>query len=178
MALIVEDGTGKPDADAFVSVEDCTAYCEAQGLTGWTSAAHSPAADDEAAIRRATRWLSTTFAWKGVRLKGRGQALAFPRIDATDREGEAVPSDEVPVEIVSACCIAATYERENPGALTPSVTMAERVKRERIDVIDTEYFAAPATAEAARPVVLAVNDLIGGLISGSANGLIGRAERC
>ena len=76
MALTVEDGTGKADADAFVSVEDCDTYCEARGLTDWTGVADSPADTKEAAIRRATDHLSAAYAWKGAKRNGRSQALA------------------------------------------------------------------------------------------------------
>src|SRR5690606_8275036 len=117
MALTVEDGTGKADADAFVSVDDCAAYCADNGLTAWDD---GDADTWEPAIRRATSWLSTAFTWKGCRANGRSQALAWPRADAEDGEGEAIPADEVPVEIVQACCEAAVYELANPGLLSPT----------------------------------------------------------
>lgn len=177
MSLTVEDGTGLAAADAFVSVDDCDAYCTAQGLNGWTSATRSPAADDEAAIRRATSWLSNSFTWKGYKLNGRSQALAWPRTDVEDEEGEDVASDEVPAEIVQACCIAAAYERANPGGLSPSVTLQNRVKAKGVGPLRKEFFAAPMTAESARPILTLVNDLIGGLLSGGNNALVGRAIR-
>lgn len=177
MALNVEDGTGLPDADAFVSVEDCDAYCEAQGLSDWTSATRSPAEDDEAAIRRATTWLSNTFSWKGSKLNGRAQALAWPRTDVEDGDGEDVASDEVPVEIVQACCIAAAYERANPGGLTPTVALTDRVKREKVDVLEIEYVTAPANADASRPTLTLVQDMIAGLLARTTNPLVATAVR-
>lgn len=168
---------GSPDADAFVSVEDCTAFCAAQGLTDWTGAARSPADDDEAAIRRATRWLSTAFGWKGARTNGRSQALAHPRIDLTDGEGEEIPSDEIAIEVVQACCIAAAAERANPGLLSPAVDLSARIKSETVGPISVEYAAIPNQAELSRPVLLAVGDLIGGLLAGGTNALVGTAIR-
>ena len=85
MALTVETGSGSATADAFVSVADCDTYCEARGLTDWTGAEDSPASIKEAAIRRATAHLSGAYAWKGARTKGREQALAWPRKQATQR---------------------------------------------------------------------------------------------
>lgn len=175
MALIVEDGTGKADADAFVSVADCTTYCAAQGLSGWGST--RDAGLDEAAIRRATTWLSNSFTWKGYKLNGRSQALAWPRTDAEDEEGEEVASDEVPAEIVQACCIAASYERANPGGLSPNVTLTDRVKREKIGPIETEYASAAMTADAQRPVLTLVLDVVSGLQAAGSNSLVGRAVR-
>jgi hypothetical protein len=177
MALTVEDGTGLANADAFVSVEDCDTYCENHGLTDWTSQARSPAADDEAAIRRATTWLSSAFTWKGYKLNGRDQALAWPRTDVEDAEGEDVASDEVPAEIVTATCIAAAYERSNPGGLTPNVVLTDRIKAERIGPISTEYASMPISADAARPVLTLVLDIISGLLATGSNSLVGRAVR-
>lgn len=175
MALITTPGAA--DADAFMSVEDCTTFCEARGLTDWTSAARSPADEDEAAIRRATAWLSSAFTWKGSRTNGRTQALAWPREDVEDAEGEEVASDEVPTEIVQACCIAAAYERANPGGLTPNVNLTERVKREKVGPIETEYASVAMSADASRPVLTQVLDVISGLLSSGSNALVGRVVR-
>lgn len=175
MALTVATGTLADDA--FVSVADCTTYCDNHGLTDWTSATRSPADDDEAAIRRATAWLSNAFTWKGYKLNGRLQALAWPRSDVVDEEDEDVASDEIPAEIVQACCIAAAYERANPGGLTPNVTLTDRVKSEQIGPIRTEYASTAMTADAARPVLTMVLDVVGGLVAVGSNSLSGRVVR-
>jgi hypothetical protein len=172
MTLTVEDGTGKANADAFVSLTDCATYCTNHGLTfiGTDTA-------KEAAIRRATTYLSQGFSWKGAKLNGRSQALAWPRTDATDGEGDDVDDDEVPAEVVSACCEVAVRELANPGVTSPDVTMTERVRSEAVGPLRTEYAAVPATADAARPVLTLVMDLIGGLLSASSNPLVGSAVR-
>lgn len=176
MALTVETGAGLADADAFVSVADCTTFCEARGLNGWTERTSDPDAD-EAAIRRATAWLSSAFTWKGYKLNGRLQALAWPRTDVVDEEDEDVASDEIPAEIVQACCIAAAYERANPGGLTPNVTLTDRVKSEQIGPIRTEYASTSMTADAARPVLTMVLDVVSGLVAVGSNSLSGRVVR-
>lgn len=175
MALVTTPGSAS--ADAFVSVADCDTYCEAHGLTDWTGAASSPPDDKEAAIRRATAFLSNAFSWKGTRTNGRSQALAWPRTDVEDAEGETVPDDEVPVEIVQACCHVAAAEVATPGVMNPAVNLTERVKSERVGPIAVEYASVPNQAELARPVLLVVNDLIGGLLAGGTNALVGTALR-
>lgn len=175
MALVVETGAGLSNADAFVSVADCTTYCTNQGLTGWGSTRDADL--DEAAIRRATTWLSNSFTWKGSKLNGRAQALAWPRTDVEDEEGEDVASDEVPAEIVTACCIAASYERANPGGLSPNVTLHNRVKSKGIGPLRKEFFAAPLTADAMRPILTQVTDLISGLQAAGSSSLVGRVVR-
>jgi len=88
MALIVEDGTGKVDADSYVSVADCATYATAHGLTfaGETAA-------QEERLRRATQYLDSEYTYKGDPLTDT-QALAWPR----------TVGDSVPRDIVSACC--------------------------------------------------------------------------
>lgn len=176
MALIVTPGSST--ADSFVSVADCDAYATKQGLSDWTAAADSPAEIKESALRRATAFLSSrAFSWKGYRTNGRDQALAWPRADVEDEEGEAVASDAIPVEIVSACCEIAAREVVTPGFCSPDSTLTDRVKSERIGPMAVEYVTAPNNAEAARPVMLKVQDLVGGLIDGSSNPLVGSTVR-
>lgn len=177
MALTVEDGTGLADADAFVSVADCDTYCTNKGLTDWTGAASSPADEKEAAIRRATAYLSDSFRWKGYKLNGRSQALAWPRTGVLDEEDNVVASDEVPVEIVNACCEIAALEIATPGYTSPNVTLTERVKSEKVGSIAVEYASMPINADSARPVVIRVNDMIAGLLSTTGSSLVGRAVR-
>lgn len=175
--LTVEDGTGLADADAFVSVADCDAYHDARATTAWTDEPSSPPEAKEAAIRRATAWLSNSFAWKGTRLNGRDQALAWPREDVEDAEGEEVASDVVPIEVVHATCEAAAYELANPGGLNPNVDLTARIRSEQIGPMRTEYAFSGLSAEAARPVLLAVRGLISGLLSSGSNPLVGTAVR-
>lgn len=176
MALIVTPGSAT--ADSFVSVADCDTYCEAYGLTDWTGAADSPADVKESALRRATAFLSSAYSWKGVRTDGRSQALAWPRSGVDDREGDTVAEDSIPVEIVQATCIIAAKEVASPGYMSPAVIQSERVKRERVDKIEVEYVSGSASADASRPILLQVEDLIGGLVSAAgSNPIVGTAVR-
>ena len=176
MVLTVETGAGLSSADAFVSLADMADYAAKNGLTDWTSAADSPADDQEAAIRRATRYLSTGFSWKGYKTNGRSQALAWPRADVEDEEGNEIGSDEVPVEVVNACCEIAVRELVTPGYCTPDVVLSDRVKSERVGPVSVEY-AASYSVDASRPAILIVQDIVGGLLSVSSNPLVGSAVR-
>lgn len=75
MPLIVEDGTGLPNADSYVSVTDATAYHSAMGNPSWAGAAQ---ADQESALRRATQYLDTRYRYAGKRITTT-QALEWPR---------------------------------------------------------------------------------------------------
>lgn len=175
LTLVVEDGSGKADADTFVSLSVFQAYCAAQGysLTGFDGETAQ-----EPAIRRGTTYLSSAITWPGMRAHGREQALAWPREGVQDAEGWDVPSDEVPVEVRMATCEAAYYELRNPGGLNPAVNLTQQVKAKGIGPIRKEFFAGPMTAEAARPVLTKISDLLAPLLSGQgANALVGAAVR-
>lgn len=175
MALVTTPGASS--ADSFVSVADCETYCAAHGLTDWTGAADSPADIKEAALRRATAFLSNSFTWKGSKANGRSQALAWPRTEVYDGEGDEVSSTTIPVEIVQATCIIAAKEVVTPGYMNPAVVMTDRVKSERVGPLATEYVTASFGPEASRPVLLQVNDLVGGLIATSGSAIVGSALR-
>ncbi len=100
MALIVEDGSGKSDAEAYVSVADADTYhANRSGNSTWAAAA-----DDvkERALRLATQWLDTTYKelWAGVRWSD-SQLLDWPRICVTV-DSLARSSDEIPTQLTEA----------------------------------------------------------------------------
>jgi hypothetical protein len=175
MALVTTPGSAS--ADSFASLAECEAYCLAQGLTDWTGAADSPAEPKEAALRRATAFLSNSFTWKGAKANGRSQALAWPRTDVEDEEGDEVDAETIPVEIVQATCIIAVRELVTPGYMNPAVVMTDRVKSERVGPLAVEYQTTSFGPEAARPVLLQVNDLVGGLVSTTGSAIVGSALR-
>jgi hypothetical protein len=174
--LTVEDGTGLGDADSFISLADATAYHAARGNAAWTA---EGVTDDlrEQALRRATSFLSASFPWAGYRVRGRDQALAWPRYGVSDVEGWAVPSDAVPREVRDATAEVALRELAAPGSMTPDVVLSERIKSEQVGPIRTEYFGSTSVDEV-RPTLLIVRDLVGGLLArwgGSA--LVGTSYR-
>jgi hypothetical protein len=165
MALTLEDGTCIAAANAFVS---------RAALLAWAADYYPDLtiADDgttDAAIMRASQWLSTFPDWDGTMTCGRGlQGLAWPRSGVTDCNGDAIPDDEVPTEVEQATFYATVAEIESPGVLTPSMTPGKQTKREKVDVIEVEYMTPSdqgATSpkdptETLRPVLTAVYDLL------------------
>lgn len=179
MAIVVEDGTGLANADALISVAFLQSYADARGED------YSPyiTAQQEQAIVRASDYISESFRWKGFKLKDRGnaageQALAWPRSWVTDRNDFPVDDDKVIVEVQKATAIVALYELANPGGMNPTFTPHDRVKMEKIGPIAVEYDLSRLDADGARPVLLAVLDLIGEFLDSSAGSRIaGKTER-
>lgn len=83
MPLVVENGTGVPGADSYVSVSEADAYVAANGGAGW-SAANSTA--KESALRRATQYVDARYRFRGHRLN-LNQSLEWPRGDVLSGVG-------------------------------------------------------------------------------------------
>jgi len=173
MTLTVEDGTGREDANALISVAYADTYHSELANATWTGATD----DKEAAIRRASALLTNGYRWQGNKVNGRDQTMAWPRYDVVDEDGYAIASDAVPREIQQACAEIALAELVTPGVMTPTVVLSDRVKSERVGPLSVEYQNARTDAGADRPVLLAVGDLVGRFLSGSSSGLFGRSER-
>lgn len=161
MTLVVEDGTGLSNSDAFASASEIAAYL---GDLGYASFSGASAADQETAIRRASIWLTRSFLWRGLPLQGRAQALAWPRVGAVDYYGQEIASDSVPREIFEATALAAEAEVEVPGLLTPQVDLSLRVTREKIGPLEFQYASVDDDMEKAimqqRPVLTGVADAV------------------
>lgn len=124
MALEVEDGTGKTNAEAYASVAFATAYFDARKVTGWTGAADVL----EAAMRNGAEYLDHVYKYKGIRVS-RDQALDFPRrgivVDAYELD-----SDVMPVSLQRANAQAGL--RSLTEDLFPDILKPGRIKREKV----------------------------------------------
>jgi len=165
MALVLETGSCVPTANAFVSRADLIAYA----TDYYPDDIPASDTDTDAAIMRASSWLSTFPDWDGEMACGRDlQGLAWPRSGVTDCEGDAVADDEVPVEVEQATFIASLAELTTPGVLTPVITPGKQKKRVKVDVIEEEYMTPKDQGvsgsvdpiESLRPVLTAVTDLL------------------
>jgi hypothetical protein len=103
MALVVEDGTGKSDAESYASV----AYADTYNTNYISSSAWSAASDTEkeVALRRATQYIDSEWGmkWGGER-RLTTQALDWPRSFAYYADGRSIDSDEIPNRLQQACC--------------------------------------------------------------------------
>lgn len=160
MALEVEDGTGKADAESYVSVTEAEQYASLYGHADFGAAVE---ADQEAALRRATRALDALYGsrFPGAKLNGRAQALQWPRSDAYDADDEKIASDEIPTEVVSATVEFAVRELAEPGATMPDLERGGAIRSLKAGSVSIEY-AGNATA---RTVYSIVDGILGTLLT-------------
>jgi hypothetical protein len=179
VAVVVEDGTGKANADSYISEADAVTYL---GLRGDTVFAALSAVNQAVMLRKATDYMVQVFRlrWKGSRVSI-NQALDWPRNfvfldDYGNTEGQygygaaglVVLNNVVPTEITHACALLAL--RANSGDLAPDVSRV--VKRRKIDTIETEYEAGSVPWKSYRAVVNLLTPYISSMSVGPAVPLV------
>lgn len=102
---------------------------------------------------------------------GIDQERAFPRVGVR-AYNISIADDSIPLKWIHASYWAAHHEGNNLGSLAVSATASGAVKREKVDVLETEYFAGSGDASADATVRLSAIEglvapfLVGDLPSG------------
>lgn len=104
--FVVEDGTGKSTATAYITVAEFKQYWENRGTT---------LTDSDAIIQGwincATEYLDSTYNFLGE-IYSDEQALQFPRVNIPDKQGGMLDSTTIPQELKNACAYMA-YQRKS-----------------------------------------------------------------
>lgn len=128
-----------------------------QGITVPSSPSH------EVLRNRGSAYIDATY---GARFIGQravwDQNDEWPRTGAVMASGVTVPADAIPRQVVLASYRAAVAEAQGVSLsrVYDPVGNAGAVKREKVDVIETEYFSAPTDAASAAPVVAGLDSLL------------------
>lgn len=149
------------------------AYHTARGNSGWTG-------DDTAkqsALERGTDYIDGRFRWQlasgrwqsmfpGERTAGRSQDREWPRTGAEDYDGNAIPSDQVPIEAEHATYEAALRELVSPGSLSPDFVPTGQVIKEKVGPIEVGYASPQAGPNSIpnRPIIPAIDEIIAPII--------------
>jgi hypothetical protein len=111
LTLVVEDGTGKADANTLALVASVTAILEGHPFADrWTEST-----TQEAIAVEASAWLSR-LRWLGTAINAT-QALAFPRCGLWTPDGYPVPEDASPTWLLQAharLCLYLASQAESP----------------------------------------------------------------
>jgi len=96
----VEDGTGVADANSYVEVEFADDYLSIKANSGdWIAQDDD---DKERYLMWATRLLDQRAVFPNTSPSSETQSLRWPRQYAYDRDGEAIPDDVIPDQIMEA----------------------------------------------------------------------------
>ena len=134
MTLIIEDGTGLANAEAYASVAYCDQYHSDRGNTLW--ATDMTTDQKEQSIRRAADFMSQTYRtkWLGFR-RHSTQALDWPRVGVVVDKFVVVLDSVVPDDIKKA-----NAELAFKGAFGDLNTdQTQGVIRKKVDGIEIEF---------------------------------------
>lgn len=140
MALVVEDGTGKTDAESYISVTDADTRQASLGETDW--AALETAAKEQL-LRKATNYMTQKYrdSWKGYRTSTT-QLLCWPRSGVVVDLSTTIDVDSLPADIANACSDLALTA--NDGELLADTTRP--VIEKTIGPLTTKYGEGAAQA--------------------------------
>ena len=161
MALVVEDGAGKSDADSYVSLAGARALAAGYGLT-------LPADDTEAevALRNGAVYVGLQEPAMCGRRVSASQSLAYPR-QGVSLYGFALAPDVIPPQVIHAQIAAAVEYGAGTDVRASSdgrVTESERVE----GAVTVSYFNNGVPG--ATPTLTAALDALRPLLCGSAVG--------
>ena len=101
MALTLEDGTGRADAESFVSTAEISTWASARGLSFTTDPI-----EQEICARKAIAYLCNGIRfrkWRGDLLNSL-QALPYPRKNVITEDGAVLPDGTIPLRLKWAQC--------------------------------------------------------------------------
>lgn len=142
MPLIIEDGTGKPDAESYASAEDLVMYAAKFGAI---IPADEP--EQEALLRRASLAMDG-MTWKG-RKTSSDQALAWPR-RGVELDCEIKPDNYLPARIqYGQMALAAEIYKDD---IDPIEQRKGAVTLDRVEgAVTREYAVIPSTSSRLLP---------------------------
>lgn len=134
--LIVEDGTGLPNANSYCDLDYALEYCTMKGYTSWQTLSET---EQKVFIIRGTEFIDNFYNWRGRKGKG-SQALSFPRLDLYDDDQYLI--NGIPEKLKKAC-LEAAFLNSTSGADTLFTTKDENgaIKRQKVDSLEVEYFS-------------------------------------
>lgn len=155
---VVAGSSANSSPFAYGTVAGANTYHLARGNSGWTGSA----AAKLAALIRGSAYIDAVY---GSRFCGRpvsafSQFLAWPRSGAVVR-CEAVPEALTPNPIIWAAYEAALVELRTPGALNASLNPGKRVKRQKVDNIEREFFDGGSDLASNTPVFSTIEGYLG-----------------
>jgi len=138
MAFIVEDGTGVPNANAYIDVPFFTEYFETRGVVF---------TEDEETIKtwivQGTDYIEQVFGWRLIGTKmTTEQGLHFPAKFAYTRSGVLLDDNIVPALLMRACAEYARRARTGPlipDPLTDATGYIVVTTRKKIGPIEKEF---------------------------------------
>lgn len=133
MSIIVEDGTVVDNANSWTTRAEYIAYAKTKGIT-----IHNSATADTDLVKACEFINSHEESLKGDRVS-RDQPTAYPRKNLV-LEGFSWGSDEIPRQVILCQLAVALDIHAGVDPYNPPANPAIQAKKEKVDVIEVEYF--------------------------------------
>jgi len=129
--------------NSFVSLDDANAYFVDRGNTTWANASDP---NKQSALIRATDYLVQKYTerWKGE-LVSFTQALPWPRVGVYTADGKQISSGSIPEAIENATSEMGLRALSNSDLYADEQAGRESLKRNKVDVLEKEYFQGGTT---------------------------------
>lgn len=98
---------------------------------------------------------------------GTMQEREWPRRGADDRYGVPIPDNVVPARVIDAAYTAAYQLAVAPSSLSVVIDPGKRVKRQKVDTIEREFFDPGAVGSSIAPVMSQIDGLLAPLLTSS-----------
>ena len=169
--MTVEDGTGLPNADSYVSIEFADTYFSARGVTEWTSLTQTK---KEQALIKATDFIDNIFEWHGKK-EFSIQSLRFPRVNIFDYEGEEIKG--IPICLKQAVCDASLISTS--GELFETAEQNGDVVSETITTLSFTYSKNGSRSTTSTTLYDSINTKLRGLFKDNSKNRVisGKVER-
>lgn len=164
MALIIETGEGKADAQSYVSVVDATAYHVSMGNTQWSDRPDL----QESCLVKATQMVDIVWGKKYLSRKcSKPQRLLFPRLGFYDNNGDYIDYNEIPTPLKDATCeLALLYMSSGTDLLAVDDTAGIKRKTQKVgDLEETVEYTGTQTVKNTQDKYSKVDMILTSLIS-------------
>ena len=163
MLLIVEIGQGLSDSNSYIDVLDVAKYLPSSTHKKFLEMTDEEQIDN---MITASMFIDYSFSWIGNQ-KTLEQGLSWPRINA-HFQGHRIPDDFIPIQIKKACVMALNLIMQFGIGFFQETGEAE-VKKEKLGIIETEYFEALKANYLYSSEYSDINNMLRGLFNKQSN---------
>lgn len=160
MSYVVEDGSGRNDANSYVAVADADAYHVLYNNTEWAGLTNTV---KQAALLYASQYIDANFTFDGY-ISREEQTMAWPRLDAFDSESRRLTG--VPLKLKNAVCELALVHATTE-AVNATFDRGGAVKQETVGPVSVTYMDG-AGAGVTYPFL---EDILGTICVSGSNGI-------
>lgn len=123
----------------YGTVVNADAYFASVGFSEWANLIE---AQKLSALTNGSMIIDAIYGFRfvGSKTGGYNQLEQWPRVNAVTIRGEEIPDDVIPLAVETATYEVVRSEVQNPGALLPASVSNQQVKKEKLDVLEREFY--------------------------------------